>query len=177
MPAPAAVSSVAQVVVDPVPSPPVISCPPVLCPGGKATLTAAPASQVGVTYAWSWDAPGLPLPGTVGPPNTLVTTSPGNFWITASDPPCSPVQSNVCSVPLDPFVVGIVAPCCACNGKPVTLCATISNGRPLSYLWTPGGQRTPCITVSPTATTTYTVTVTDTFHCALSASATVTVCH
>src|ERR1035437_1402390 len=45
-----------------------------------------------------------------------------------------------------------------CSGGSVTLTASVTNGLgPFSYLWSPGGQTTSAITVSPTVTTTYTV--------------------
>jgi hypothetical protein len=51
-----------------------------------------------------------------------------------------------------------------CTGNSVTLTATHSDPGPVTYLWSPGGQTTPTITVTPPASTTnfYTVTVTDT---------------
>ncbi|MCW5900206.1 MAG: choice-of-anchor L domain-containing protein [Flavobacteriales bacterium] len=47
-------------------------------------------------------------------------------------------------------------------GENITLTATAGGGlEPYGISWAPGGEDTPSISVSPTATTTYTVTVTD----------------
>ncbi|MCC7506319.1 MAG: HYR domain-containing protein [Saprospiraceae bacterium] len=54
-----------------------------------------------------------------------------------------------------------------CAGDDVTL--TASGG--VSYEWSPGGETTESITVSPTSSTTYTVTVTDSNGCTNSATA------
>lgn len=47
----------------------------------------------------------------------------------------------------------------SCSGQSVNLIA--QSNVPVSYLWSPGGQTTASITVSPSSTTTYTCTVTD----------------
>jgi hypothetical protein len=62
-----------------------------------------------------------------------------------------------------------------CTGNSATLTATTDASNP-SYLWTPGGEITPSIVVSPTSTTIYSVSVTDgTTTCSAGASGTVTV--
>ncbi len=49
-----------------------------------------------------------------------------------------------------------------CTGGTVTISANVANGvQPYTYLWSPGGQTSSSITVSPTVNTTYTVAVTD----------------
>lgn len=49
-----------------------------------------------------------------------------------------------------------------CPGEEITLTAMPSGGAPpYTYLWSPGGQTTQSITVSPAATTTYSVSITD----------------
>lgn len=64
--------------------------------------------------------------------------------------------------------------CSVCAGSSITL--TANSDQPVSsYLWSPGGETTPSITVSPTLSTTYTVNVTSTSGCTGSASQLVTV--
>ncbi len=61
------------------------------------------------------------------------------------------------------FDVSVSAdPAAICIGGSTTLTANVTGATgDVTYSWTPGGQTTPSITVSPTANTTYTVTVTD----------------
>src|ERR1019366_7546166 len=48
-----------------------------------------------------------------------------------------------------------------CSGNPITLTATAANGAgQFTYLWSPGGQTTASITLSPIVTTPYSVVVT-----------------
>ena len=71
-----------------------------------------------------------------------------------------------------PLSVSIDGPAAVCQGQSVTLKALPGFG---GYLWSPGGQTTQEITVSPTATTVYRVTVTDAGGCTGTAEKTVTV--
>lgn len=65
---------------------------------------------------------------------------------------------------LDPEIVG-GGPVCAGDGVTLEVLGVWEE-----VVWSPGGETTAQIMVSPAATTTYTVTVTDTEHCAGSAS-------
>ncbi len=78
--------------------------------------------------------------------------------------PCSPVPSATISVSPSASI---------CVGDAVTLTETGSNNT--SWTWSPGGQTTNAITVSPTTTTTYSVTAVQSAGCQTIVSQTITV--
>lgn len=83
--------------------------------------------------------------------------------------------SNTCISAASPFIVNIEGRTLEANGITNNTTATICEGAsatltagsgqygiaPYAYSWSPGGQTTQSITVSPTSTTSYTATVTD----------------
>lgn len=74
--------------------------------------------------------------------------------------------------PVNPAQAVIAGPTTVCAGGSATLSANIGAA---SYLWSPGGETTQSITVSPASTTAYSVTITDANGCASTANQTVTV--
>jgi hypothetical protein len=84
------------------------------------------------------------------------------------------VPCNICSLTVD---AGPDQTLCRSQVGSIPLSATVGGSSNVSYLWSPGGETTQTINVSPTTTTTYTVTVTDNINssCAASDNATITV--
>ena len=123
-----------------------------ICPGGSATLTATTGASY-PTYLWS--------PG--GETTPSITVSPAvstTYTVTVTDgnTGCSASASGQVSITPPPTVSVNSATFCA--GGSATLTAT-TDASSATYLWSPGGQTTASITVSPAVSTTYTVTVTD----------------
>ncbi len=70
----------------------------------------------------------------------------------------------------------VVADTTICRGQEITLEAMVTGGTaPFAYIWSPGGETTSSITISPEVSTQYTVTVTDIEDCEAVDSAMVTV--
>lgn len=119
----------------------------VICNGSSATLMATP-SQSGGTYSWS---PGGQTSQTIVVSPTATTTYTVNYSLNG----CSSVPvSGIVTVNTSPTVS--VNNQTICSGNSATLAATPSIGGG-SFLWSPGGETTSSITVSPTLTTTYSV--------------------
>lgn len=138
-------SNMVCVTVNPIPTVTVNSV--TICAGQSATLNATP-SQGGGTYLWS--------PG--GQTTQSITVSPGStttYTVTYTLNGCSGTGSGTVTVNPQPTVTVNSATICA--GQSATLTATPSVGGG-TYSWSPGGQTTQSITVSPGSTTTYTVT-------------------
>ncbi len=120
------------------------------CAGQAATLTATP-SATGGTYLWS--------PG--GQTSNTITVSPTNttsYSVVYTLNGCSSASSSG-TVTVAPSPTVSVAPVTFCPGTSVTLNATASPTGG-TFSWSPGGQNTSSITVSPAATTTYNVSYT-----------------
>src|SRR5207248_698687 len=118
-----------------------------ICAGQSATLTATPSTGGG-TYLW---APG-------GQTTSSITVSPAStttYTVTYNLGGCSNTGSGTVTLNAAPTVT--VNSQTICAGQSAILTATPSAGGG-TYLWAPGGQTTPSITVSPASTTTYTVT-------------------
>jgi uncharacterized repeat protein (TIGR01451 family) len=99
--------------------------------------------------------------------NTVTFTAMDAAGNTATCQATITVNSSLTSVAVNSATI--------CVGDSVTLTATSSAANP-SYAWTPGGQTTASITVSPSVSTIYSVTVTDgTTGCSASGSSTVVV--
>ena len=121
-----------------------------ICSGGNTTLTATP-SVLGGSYLWS--------PG--GQTTQSITVSPTSNSIYT----CVYTLNGVSTSPTIGVVTVNQTPTVGvnsgtiCSGQSANLSATAapSGG---SYLWSPGGETTSSITVSPMTTTTYTVTYT-----------------
>jgi RHS repeat-associated protein len=115
----------------------------------------------GATSA-SYTSPSLTTPGTYGyriaATNSCGTNYGTTYW-TVNAIPSASITGSACSVPA---------------GQPSTLTCATDTPSP-RFLWSPGGQTTQSITVTPTTTTTYTCTVTSIKNCTRAASYTVTV--
>jgi hypothetical protein len=120
---------------------------PTICSGGTATITATP-SVVGGEYEWS---PGGQTTQTI----TVNPTVTETYTVIYSVGDCSslPATSTVTVSPAPTVTVNSTT---ICQGNSTTLTATpsIIGG---TYLWSPGGQTTQTITISPSTNTTYSV--------------------
>ena len=134
---------------------------PTICQGDSVQLCA----NAGSSYIWS--------PG--GQTTQCITVSPATttqYCVTVID--ANGCTASVCATVTVNTATASISPPSAliCSGQSINLCATVGG---TSYLWSPGGQTTQCITDSPTTTTQYCVTVTFANGCTASACATVTV--
>lgn len=133
-----------------------------ICLGGNTTLTASGSG----TFQWS-PSTGLSNTSIANPvANPTVST---NYTVTMTD---------ICGTASDSVWVYIGTPTASitgnspiCSGSSTTLTANAGTG----YAWSPGGQSTSSIVVSPTTTSSYTVIVTDAGGCTATASMTVSV--
>ncbi len=138
------------VTVNPLPTVTVTPAAPAICLGGTATLTANGAAS----YVWSTGATTAAINVT-----PLVTTT---YTVTGTSAAgCTSVATVTVTVNTPP-VVDLGADKTITIGDNVTLTPVVTGGSgSFSYVWTPGGQTTASINVSPTATTLYSVLVTD----------------
>ena len=126
-----------------------------ICPGDTTTLF---APKGGAAYAWT---PGgettdsIRVSPTVQTPYTCTITS-------VAGPLCTTTLNYLVNVYPQPLVWSNNDTICI--GEQSTLTATPSTPGG-TYLWTPGGQTTQSITVSPAVTTAYTCSFTDTNGC------------
>jgi trimeric autotransporter adhesin len=126
-----------------------------LTPGLSTTLSIANCLGTGpssaISYNWT-PATGLSATNVLNPIASPTTTT--TYTLTATQGNCTSQDQVVVTVNPTPIVSGTAQTFCA--GSSVTLSA---NGTPSvgTYLWTPGGQTTNTITVSPSATTNYNV--------------------
>src|SRR4029450_3200295 len=144
-------------------APAVLVNSPTICSGQSATLTANP-SVGGGTYSWS--------PG--GQTSQSITISPAsttNYVVTYSLGGCSSSATSTVTVTAAPAV--LVNSPTICSGQSATLTANPSVGGG-TYSWSPGGQTSQSITISPASTTNYVVTY-SLGGCSSSATSTVTV--
>ena len=129
----------------------------VLCAGGSvqlagvASIGSGSGSTAPLTILWS-PAAGLSATNILNPIATPTSTT--TYTLTATQGTCTSQDQVVVTVNPTPTVSGTTQT--FCQGTSVTLSA---NGTPTggAFLWTPGGQTTNSITVSPTATTSYNV--------------------
>ncbi|MCT4562275.1 MAG: proprotein convertase P-domain-containing protein, partial [Crocinitomicaceae bacterium] len=136
---------------------------PTICAGQTATLTATPSTPGG-TYSWT--------PG--GATSQNLNVSPGtttNYTVNYTLNGCT--ASDVATVTVNPVPTVTLASTTICSGTSTTLSPTVSPSGG-TFSWSPGGQTTSSITVTPASTTNYTVNYTAN-GCSGSASATVTV--
>ncbi len=92
----------------------------------------------------------------IGAKTVLIKTKASDALTAALKDFVEPVQLELGSIP----TVHVNSPT-ICTGQSATLTANVTFGvGPFTYLWTPGGQTTSSITVSPTSTTAYSVMVT-----------------
>ena len=137
--------------------------PAVICLGQSATLSAPPGA---LSYSWT---PGGQSTSSITVSPTVTTNYTCNIT-TQGNVPCN--FSLITSVTVNSTPSVTVNSPSICSGGSATLTATpsLAGG---TYLWSPGGQATQSITVSPTSTTPYTVTYTN--GCVSTATGTVTV--
>jgi gliding motility-associated-like protein len=121
-----------------------------ICSGQTATLTATPSAPGG-TYLWS---PGGQTTSTINVSPTTTT----NYSVVYTLNGCSSASATG-TITVAPSPTVSVAPVTFCPGTSVTLNATASPTGG-TFSWSPGGQNTSSITVSPAATTTYNVSYT-----------------
>lgn len=129
----------------------------VVCAGGSvqlagvASIGSGSGSTAPLTILWS-PAAGLSATNILNPIATPTSTT--TYTLTATQGTCTSQDQVVVTVNPTPTVSGTAQT--FCQGTSVTLSA---NGTPTggAFLWTPGGQTTNSITVSPTATTSYNV--------------------
>ncbi|MFN8165535.1 MAG: hypothetical protein U0X76_05040 [Bacteroidia bacterium] len=141
-------SAISTVTVNPLP---VVSLnASTICSGASATLTATVA-PAGGTYSWS---PGGQTTGTISVSPAATTT----YSVTYTNAGCTSTASN--SVTVNPLPTVSVNASTICAGSAATLTATVSPAGG-TYAWSPGGQTTGSISVSPSSTTTYSVTYTN----------------
>lgn len=134
--------------------------PAAICAGWTTTLTVVAAGDPAPSYQWYRD--GAP----VGADSPTYTTSPADpsasYTVTVTNP-CGSETSSPAPVTVIPKPTPVISgPVAVCAGGSVTLDAGAGY---YAYLWSPGGETTPSVTVSPTLATTYTVTVTDAYLC------------
>jgi gliding motility-associated-like protein len=129
----------------------------VLCAGGSiqlaglASVGSGSGSTAPLTFSWT-PATGLSSTNILNPIASPTTTT--TYTLTATQGTCTSQDQIIVTVNPTPTVSGAAQT--FCPGSSVTLSA---NGTPNggTFLWTPGGQTTNSITVSPTATTSYNI--------------------
>ncbi len=129
------------------PAPTVTVNSPTICLGGSTVLTATPSTGGG-SYLWS---PGGQTTSTITVSPTVTTTYSVVYTLNG----CTSLSADG-TVTISGGATATVNNASICSGNPATLTATPSSGGG-TYLWSPGGQVTPSITISPLATTTYSV--------------------
>jgi gliding motility-associated-like protein len=131
------------VTVNPIPT--VVLSNATICAGDNTTLTAT-GSPAGGTYAWTGSA-------NTASTLTISPVSTTTYLVTYTVNGCT---SNAATgiVTVNPIPTVTVTNPSICEGQSATISATPSqNGG--TYLWTPAGQTTSSIQVSPNVTTTY----------------------
>jgi hypothetical protein len=139
-----------------------------ICEGSSQEFCAVPTDGTPpYTYEWSNGA------------NTecITVSAAGTYSVTVTD-------TNGCTTSCMASLEVVENPTCTidppadtiCDGDQATFCVVPSGTPPFTYLWSPGGEVSECITVSPPiGSYTYGVTVTDAHDCTSSCEATLTV--
>ena len=160
------ISTTETLIVEPIPSAPTFISPVTYCQGD---ITSA-LSATGTDLKWY-------LASTSGSPLSQVpvpdSTNPGSFsyYVSQTINGCESLRAEVqVEVNVVP-VISISGDDTICTGDSTTLTAAGA----VSYVWSPGGQTTPTISVFPTSNTTYTVTGTDASGCSDTTSITINV--
>lgn len=141
-----------------------ISATPILCYGDcNATATINPSGGTpGYTFLWG------------NGQTTQIATGlcAGNYNVTIYDTNgCTNTNWIVINQPSQLFVGISASQLILCNGQFTNINANPVGGIPgYSYSWSPGGQTSSSITVSPTSTTNYVVFVTDVNGCTITAN-------
>lgn len=123
---------------------------PVICSTGSVVLNSS--SQNDVTYTWT---PATFLDDPNSPNPVCTATQDITYHVVASGPNCT-TEGDV-TVKYYNATVNIGPDQAICEGNTVTLTAA-TTGNPGTFLWTPGGETSSNITVSPGSSTTYGVT-------------------
>ncbi|MDG1041685.1 MAG: immunoglobulin domain-containing protein, partial [Flavobacteriaceae bacterium] len=155
------------VLVNPIPTPPTVSSPITYCQDDIAIALSATGTDLKWYLA---STSGAPLSEAPDPQ----TSNPGDFFyyvsqtINGCESPRAEVKVQVNVIP----VISISGSDTICLGQSTTLTAA---GDVVSYVWSPDGETTSSITVSPTSNTIYSVTGTDADGCSSSETLTVIV--
>ncbi len=135
--------------------------PAVTCAGYPSDLSASAVNATSVKWQ-SWNGTAyVDIPGaTAYTYRTPILTSSATYRFVASNS-CATVTSNV-SVNVNPVPPASITgtACSVASGQSSKLTAVTDMSYSPRFLWSPGGQTTQQITVSPATTTTYTCTVT-----------------
>jgi len=154
----------------------------VLC-NTPITLTATPPIGYPPPLFYTWYRNGVVIAGPSASNTFSPVTQPGNYRVVINDPACGAAKSLVVRIYPKPTIV-ITGPCGICQGKTITLKATVIGGDPAcsyTYNWSaPGFTGTgQTVNVSPNLPAggqiTYTVT-TSCAGCTVSAQHTVMRC-
>lgn len=152
-----------------------------VCSGEQGVTFTAPlsnnaAANVNTSTGYLWTVPAGATITSTGGDEGVVNTLGGtvsitvDFGSTAGDVTVTPsnscgdgaTTSKAITISPSPFITAISGSNVVCNGSSEILTPVIAGGSgSFTYSWSPGGQTTPNITVSPTVPTTYGVTVTD----------------
>jgi gliding motility-associated-like protein len=150
-----------------------------ICSGSGTTLTASASggNPGGYNYVWSPAGTGSTPSVTVTPATTTVYTV--NASDVANGCPAAPVNVTVTVNPNLALVAGGSTSICPGGSAALTSSASLGNGGPYSYSWSPAtGLSSPTAqnpTATPAVTTVYTVTASDGCSPTVTASVTVTV--
>ncbi|HIA35600.1 MAG TPA: PKD domain-containing protein [Flavobacteriales bacterium] len=128
-----------------------------ICIGGTATISTLVQGGT-VAYTYIWDN-GIPDTSTYNVSPLAQTT----YNVTVEDANGCAASTSVTVSLYSPIAVTI-NDAVICVGETTTLTATASGGNTnlsYNYMWTPGGETSQSIEVSPSSTTTYSVTVDD----------------
>ncbi len=132
--------------VTPVPTPIVNNV--TICEGESTTLNASVSPAGPGTFSWSTGASGPSI--TVNP----ITTTTYDCFYTLGN--CPPTSSTV-TVTVDPAPTITVSDHVICDGETITVTAT-PDSLGGTFIWSPGGQTTSSITVTPNSSIDYLVT-------------------
>ena len=146
-----------------------VTGPSVICAGSPGVLTAnAAGGTVPYAYAWSSGITSVTSTASITP---LVSQ---NYTVTVTDANGCTATGQI-AIDLGPSLSATISGANSmCSGLSTTLCGNSIGGTGgNTYLWQPGNQTTPCITVSPASTSTYTLSVVD--NCGTTATITATV--
>jgi len=146
-----------------------VTGPTQICIGASGTLTAnVTGGTTPYGYAWSSGITSVTSTASITP---LISQ---NYTVTVTDANGCTTSGQVTVNLGPPLVLSVSGTSSICNGRSATLCASVTGGTGGDvYLWLPGNQTTPCITVSPNSTSTYTLSVSD--NCGTTATITTTV--
>lgn len=129
-----------------------------ICEGQQALLTIVFSGQAPFSVTINDGANDNVLTGIIAASYDTLVTIAGTYTLSVmSDANCTGTTSGSATIIVNPAPTVVANQPTICEGESATVTA---NGTPTggSYFWSPGGQSSPMISVSPTVTTTYTVT-------------------